>query len=294
MRPVRPFPYFEKSQRIKNNTPRSDESWHRIVDESIQYDKEFDKWQGSARAELQNLPEIKPLEQIRLSSLYNLCVFDFEEHTGQKFDVCGDEYLKTLIYYCFDNGLFGYMKDQFSIQSNVVKSIHGVNLSIKKSKGIFIVGNFGTGKTKIAESVRRVIFNSISKYVADINGNYHSLKDYSIAYPRIYSGFKLITSSTIKQAHESKNGLYELILAFNHLMIDDLFSEDKSFGKDVLIEVIEERYSKGLKTSVICNYQGDSIESTLTAYGERYGSRLFDRAFEMFNFVEVKGKSKRK
>jgi len=289
-RPVRPHPYFEKSQRKINNTPRSQSGWERICRMSEQYDLDFEKWQGNARAELQNLPTFKPLEHINISVLIDSIISQFEAREGCVFESSGMEYLKTLIYYCFDSGVFGYLTDQFAIQNNVIKSIHGVDLEVRKSKGLFIAGNFGTGKSKIADVVNNFIFNSMKNEIQDHKGDKRLLRDYIGS----YSGFKMLTSTIIKQSHEAKNGLYEMVLEYKHLMIDDLFTEDKSFGREVLSEVLEERYSRGLKTSIICNFQGNSIEDTLTAYGERYGSRLFDRAFESFNFIEVKGVSKRK
>jgi DNA replication protein DnaC len=82
------------------------------------------------------------------------------------------------------------------------------------------------------------------------------------------------------------------------MFIDDLMSERmaSNYGKvDVIQDVLMQRYDKRLITFASCNYNDNDYcaKSTLEDIGLRYGSRIYDRLFEMFNVIEFKGSSLR-
>jgi len=76
-------------------------------------------------------------------------------------------------------------------------------------------------------------------------------------------------------------------------MFDDLGSEIKAsnYGKeDIFSRILELRYNefikKGTKTYITSNLSFEDIK-------ERYGVRVYDRCYQMFNQLELNGKSRR-
>ena len=158
-----------------------------------------------------------------------------------------------------------------------------LNKSLNKpdviNKGLFIVGPTGLGKTKFMK-VFEVLF--------------YPYKDYR---------FKSINAKDLVTAYEACNTpedkeqfFYKMSRPILH--IDDINTETiaSNYGKkDVVEEVLFMRCEKGLKTYVTCNYTNSNncIETTMKDLGKRYGFRMYDRFFEMFNLIEFKGKSYR-
>ena len=52
---------------------------------------------------------------------------------------------------------------------------------------------------------------------------------------------------------------------------------------EIFKDILEKRYSNNAKTMVSMNYSGNSVEETLDAISDKYGERVYDRIFEMFN-----------
>ena len=116
---------------------------------------------------------------------------------------------------------------------------------------------------------------------------------------KVYSANEIVNLFEGCQSQNDKKYFFERMKS-GVILIDDLFTERvaSNFGKvDILKEIIEERYSRGSKTYVTCNYadgcEGD-VEGTLKVFAERYGNRVYDRFFEMFNIIEFKGESLRR
>jgi len=151
----------------------------------------------------------------------------------------------------------------------------------KFEKGLLIIGGCGVGKTVIMRT-----FEKCYKY------------DHK-------NRFKMFTANEIVNMYEKCTTQYDKDAFFKRMKsgticIDDLFTERvaNNFGKvDVLKEILEERYALGKKTYITCNYadgfDGD-VEATLQVFARRYGNRVYDRFFEMFNIIEFKGKSQRR
>lgn len=156
------------------------------------------------------------------------------------------------------------------------------DISVPKfEKGLLIIGGYGVGKTVIMRTLEACF-----------------------AYdPK--NRFKMFTANEIVNMYEKCKTQYDKDAFFKRMKsgticIDDLFTERvaNNFGKvDVLKEILEERYALGKKTYITCNYadgfDGD-VEATLQVFARRYGNRVYDRFFEMFNIIEFKGKSQRR
>ncbi|MBE8727956.1 hypothetical protein [Flavobacterium hungaricum] len=151
-------------------------------------------------------------------------------------------------------------------------------------KGILIIGPYGNGKTSTME-----VFEKIFKGI-----------------PKL--GFKTYSANEAVTMFEKCTGDDAAILRkeFEKLMwhrtvcFDDLKTERtaSNYGKvNIFKEILEERYRLGSKTYMICNYKEgyeNDLQAAIDELGEKYGGRVWDRIYEMFNIIEFKGKSFRK
>lgn len=183
-----------------------------------------------------------------------------------------EAFLKTLIQYFFRNYEF--------FQSPCLKK----TLNIPSfEKGLLIIGNPGLGKSKFLKTFE-IIFKKLS---------YHN--------PNFYFTFSdvndIVTEFEALETSEKDNFFQKQSNGFK--CYDDVKSERKAsnFGIVNLIqEIIQYRYNKNRKTIIICNFNDahpENFQEALNEFGIKYGSRVFDRIYEMFNLIEVTGISKR-
>ncbi len=147
-------------------------------------------------------------------------------------------------------------------------------------KGLLIIGGFGVGKTSIMKAMQV----SLQQYLRS---------------------FAIYNMNEVVNDYEGCND-QETKLTFWHRMtsgvclFDDVKTERdaSNYGKANLFkDIIERRYSSGKVTHVTCNYDSShegNIQAGLDEFGVRYGGRVYDRLFEMFNVIEFNGKSFRK
>lgn len=148
-------------------------------------------------------------------------------------------------------------------------------------KGLLIVGTYGNGKTttmrtfeKIFRNIKGMTFKGFA--ANDVVGLYEKCND------------------DISKAEFNKK------VNFGIRYFDDVKTERQAsnYGKvNLFKDILETRYSNKAKTFISCNYkegfEGD-LEVALEEFGEKYGGRVYDRLFEMFNIIEFKGTSFRK
>jgi DNA replication protein DnaC len=177
--------------------------------------------------------------------------------------------VKTLFYY--------FLKDDKFFQCiNLDKS------SIPSfDKGLLIIGGFGIGKTA---------------YMKVFEKCFDNFRPYRF---KIFNTNDLVTMYEGCGNNNDKNAFSER-MSSGRILFDDVNTEREAnnFGKvDLLKEIIEKRYMANKLTHITCNYaegyDGD-IEETLLGYADRYGSRVHDRLFEMFNIITFSGKSLRR
>lgn len=179
------------------------------------------------------------------------------------------ENLKPLFYYFTGN------LDSFKRCSRVSDvSIPGLD------KGLLIIGDFGNGKSTIMNVLERCMIGT-SKYFKGYSANDVVLQ---------FEGCESPSEREFLIKRMSKGTLY----------FDDIKSERmaNNYGKtEIFREIFENRYNNKAKTFVTCNYkkgyEGD-LGNGLVEFGEKYGNRVYDRIFEMYNVIEFKGKSLRK
>lgn len=148
-------------------------------------------------------------------------------------------------------------------------------------KGLLVIGNYGNGKTSTMITFERIFQN--------IKGI--SFKGYTAN--EVVGMFEKCGDDISKKEFERK-------VNFGTRYFDDVKTERiaSNFGKvNLFKDILESRYNNKVKTFVTCNFkdgfEGD-IEAALEEFGEKYGGRVHDRLFEMFNIIEFKGKSFRK
>ena len=148
---------------------------------------------------------------------------------------------------------------------------------IDLKKGLLIVGNYGNGKTVTMEVLQKLLLHSALSF-RTFNAN-----DVVAMYDACVGG--------------SEKGHFFNRMNSGTVHFDDVKTERtaSNYGKvELFKDIIETRYAKKKKTFITCNYPENApgdLEAALNEFGERYGSRVYDRLFEMFNILEFKGKS---
>lgn len=184
------------------------------------------------------------------------------------------ENIKPLIYYFIGD------LENFRVCKNVA------SLSSKPSldKGLLIIGGYGNGKT-----------SSLKALETALQGTNVSFK--------IYSANEVVSMYESTTDNSERKEFYKLHLS-GVRCFDDVLSEREAnnYGKANLIkDILEERYMKNKRTYITVNYldqtatqKAEDLQTSLKQIGAKYGSRVYDRLFQMFNIVEFKGKSFRK
>jgi DNA replication protein DnaC len=131
-------------------------------------------------------------------------------------------------------------------------------------KGILLSGSIGVGKTLILNSFCNIIEAFSQKRITRFNS-------------------KRIAPAII----EKEAGFYDK----RPLFIDDLGREQKEINdygtkEQPLIDLFSVRYDLGSWTFATTNFGDETLSSF-------YGAQIFDRFKEMFNFLYIKGESKR-
>lgn len=137
-------------------------------------------------------------------------------------------------------------------------------------KGLFIVGNCGTGKTQMMK-----IFKEVVKYLPT-------------------QAFFMTSTNQVVRDFDSSGSDSLTPYIDRKYCFDDFGSENqaKHYGKseEVFKTILEDRYNKfidnGLKTYITSNLN-------LLQVKQRYGDRVNSRLFEMFNIIVLEGNDRR-
>jgi len=195
----------------------------------------------------------------------------------------------TLLYYFFKHRAF-YLSPILN------EDVSKPNLN----KGLLVVGGTGCGKTSTFKALHKMLFTGCTtpvKSILDIKGNMQPITRYKPLF-----GFS--TCNDVVSEYEGLNTAEEKNNFWNKYTkgtryFDDLTTEREAsnYGKVNLFQEMFEKRSIDLpKTIATMNYhnQSGSLEQTLDYLGQKYGFRVHDRLFQMFNIIELKGTSLRK
>lgn len=178
------------------------------------------------------------------------------------------ENLKVLFYYFLQDEAFYLCKN---LRSDISKPSF--------QKGLLVMGGCGVGKTAYFK-----IFESVFSKDPQNRFKYYGAKE-------------LVRNYELCQTPLDKDYFFKDFTRKN-IFLDDIGSEKEAsnFGKvDIIQEVLYLRYEKKLKVYASCNYSSSdmSAEETLKELGKKYGERIYDRFFELFNIIEFNGRSYR-
>jgi DNA replication protein DnaC len=232
--------------------------------EETEYAKEYNR-------KLLSISDKRITKVLTPQELWISFLTNFREITRKEL-IRSDDFLKNI------EPIFHYFTRDFD---KFIKCERVSKLSIPDlNKGLLIVGDFGNGKSTIM-NVLELSLRETSMYFKGYSANEVVLAFEGCESPREKEEF-------VKRY--SKGVLY----------FDDIKSERmaSNYGKtEIFKEIIENRYNNKATTFITCNYkkgyEGD-LEMALEEFGSKYGSRVYDRLYELFNIIEFKGKSFRK
>ncbi|AQX87155.1 hypothetical protein I6H88_10085 [Elizabethkingia bruuniana] len=290
--PIRPLMYDQ----LKRLNPQ-----HRIV---LEYDEKIDIYNRACQKSTMKIDEIEignplqeifPLAPIKYGSLLKLFKGKYKQNEGVDFDESanGGEagvFVATLISY--------FTGKQSFFRSPLIYKENGKSI-ISHSKGLLVMGGYGNGKTSVFKAFHDMFNECLLEPIGvkDMNENVQLLRQY-----KMHFGF---TSTTqVNRDYETKSTPAEKEFYWNRQLnyikyFDDLLAEDKAkYGhNDLMQSILEERYVLKKKTYTTVNYVDNSenkIANTLNALGDRYGDRIYDRIFQMFNILILEGGSLRR
>lgn len=203
-------------------------------------------------------------------TLYSNFKKKFEEIEKKPFIETTDSLnkLKTLFYYFTKD-------DRFYSLDIINKELSEPSFE----KGLLIIGGYGTGKSSMIKAIHLALREC-----------------------RYYFCFKDTQELTLEYEctpTEGKASFFDS-LKRGEWVFDDLLNESQAnnYGKvDLLKVILENRYNHKKKTHITCNYNPEhpgNLDKGLDQFSEKYGGRVYDRLFEMFNIIEFKGKSMRR
>lgn len=275
----------------------------KYLSELEKYENDFEKYIQSIpkKREREPLPELFPIDTDYFYEFFKQAFFKVN---GKFFNESENDFearklARTFLAYFFRNKSF--------LKSPILNHKSEPSLN----KGILMIGDFGIGKTSIVRTYHEIFkranedkfsFDKPKVFVKDKNGTFQILGRYENYFNffttiGVVNDYEAIKRNDKKSFEEYDHNKFRRIHNFGFNYYDDIMSErmSKNFGNvELFKEILEERYSNNSKTMLSLNYVGGSIENTLNAFAERYGERNYDRIFEKYNIIELKGKSLRK
>lgn len=228
------------------------------------------EWSKNYISNMLSQKEEKPFKTTALL-LWNVLKTNFLSVHGKEFvkDEFTSKNLAPLIYY--------FAKDERFFECENLSKISTPSFD----KGILIVGTFGNGKTATMR-----VFEKIFRTTKGM-----SFKGYTAN--EVVTMFEKCNDELSKEDFNKKVNV-------GQRYFDDIKTERiaSNYGKvNIFKDIFETRYNSKLKTYITCNYKDGfegNVEAALEEFGEKYGARVYDRLFEMFNVIEFKGLSFRK
>jgi DNA replication protein DnaC len=198
--------------------------------------------------------------------------------------------VRTLLYY--------FLTDERFFKSPLLSDIAKPSFN----KGLLIIGGYGCGKTSTFKALKK-LFNGYIKWLQS--------KDFANT-PNLVNCLQFDTSVSTEVVLDYSNSkdtsycqdIVRGLIKRTPLYIDDILREEVAYNygkRNIFKEVLSVRADKGYKTYLTCNYletddKGSTIGAleSLNQFRTKYDGRIYDRLFQMFNVIELTGKSFRR
>ena len=145
-----------------------------------------------------------------------------------------------------------------------------------QKKGILFYGVPGTGKS--------TLIKILGEFQRKFGRGFKVVNCASISAEFATYGIEALNESTW---NDGFRGINPVERAFDELGREVLPARHYGNEMNVMQHILQIRYDLKIKTHLTTNIIGFEIE-------KRYGTHIYDRCIEMFNFIEVKGESFRK
>jgi DNA replication protein DnaC len=231
---------------------------------------------------------------VDILNLYHMFLKFYKLENNKDFDPKANNGEARILVYTL---LSYFFKDEMFFQSPLLnQKISNPDLN----KGLLVVGGTGCGKTSTFKAIHKMIFTGCTtplKFIKDINGADQPITRYKPLFAFSTCNDVVSEYEGLNTAEEKKNFWTKYTKGTRYF--DDLTTEREAsnYGKVNLFQEMFEKRSIDLpKTISTMNYhdQSGSLEQTLDYLGQKYGFRVHDRLFQMFNIIELKGTSLRK
>lgn len=151
---------------------------------------------------------------------------------------------------------------------------HGEGI-FDSNKGLWFYGDVGTGKS--------TLMKIIAEYQRKLSRGFKCVNSASLAAGYASFGLTALDESTY---NENSRGINPVERGFDEVGREPIPAKHYGNELNVMQYILQIRYDLKVKTHITTNITPESIE-------KMYGPHIYDRAFEMFNFIEMKGESRR-
>jgi hypothetical protein len=235
------------------------------------------------------------------SNLYHGFIKAFEVLNGKKFELTEDSILniKAVVKYFANDPTF------FECE-RLIKEIGDRKLVPSFKKGILIVGDFGNGKSTIMQTFEHLIEHN---HKIAFDKKWHNYQDWKDLRFKVKACRSVASEYEYLKKDDSKKDFLDKYSTFNYCF-DDITKEQiaSNYGlKNVIQIILENRYDDIFirikedkrinRTHGTLNYNKDypgNLKIAIQSLGLKYEPHMYDRALELFNIIEFKGKSFRK
>lgn len=239
----------------------------------------------------QKKTEYVPGVPLTKETLYYAFLEAFKMETGKKF-IQTEENVRNLEciikYFVRDESFFDC--------EHLVKDMDGKPLEPSFGKGLLLVGSYGNGKSSMMKCIS-LILNHNTRIAMD--QKWDNTRDW------MDRRFAMAYCHNLCTVYDGLGKNHEKVQFFQkyrnyRYCFDDLTKEDvgSNFGrKDIMRVVMENRYDNKSLTHSTLNFPDESpgnIKAALLRLGNRYGGHIYDRAYQMYNIIDFRGKSFRK
>ncbi len=253
---------LKRSSSILNDEQRAEIEAYELAqkEELKQKNKEYNK--------KVNAPVVKPDFKPTYDGMLKGFKQQFSLNEKVEFDNNQLENINTLFYY--------FLKDERFFKCKNLSNLNQPSFD----KGLLIIGDFGVGKSVTMYCLHKLFLSTPLGF-------------------RFSSALDIVTTYEGCATEQDKTDFWSS-QCYNTKYFDDVKTERdaNNYGRvNLFKEILEKRERNRAKTFITCNYAENdttnNLDKALMEFNTKYGGRVYDRLFYMFNIIEFKGTSLR-